>query len=1202
MKLDIYKGFNKEFLLSIKEEPLLFLNIDKKLNVFEYDRKLRKLLLSKLYMMDDDSHYWMTYEEYSFIKSEVESSIENDNLIVTIIKNNIYPELYPINMDINESTYDDLLLMYEGEVFEVENPKYVVFEKIYSGIYISSSNNIYISYYNFENDLHKIKVKDYYECDIPIIDSTEKGFVIFSNGDAKSYIESFEQLIIKKSKVIAFSKVNGQISRLIEKSVKALCKLLDIKLIYYHEELIISKNLYDELRDIAINDIKIPEFKDFREIAFYRNPDVNNEIVNISQAKIINDIIDQAENAYDDSENNQYRDIFITAFTGAGKSVMFQIPAVYLAKKYNKLTIIIEPVKALMQDQKEKLYSRGFYKVETFNSDLITQIEKEKVLNRVKNGEVDLLYLSPETLLSYSIDTIIGDREIGLMIVDEAHIVTSWGFGFRPDYWYLGAFINRMRNRIKTYKNVNKKIYHFPICAFTATAVNGGIDDTIGETIISLYMNNPIKYIGKIKRDDIDFQINIRSIDKLPKSEYEERKAKNLSEFLNRSFKNNEKSIVYFPYASQVKHAYEQTEGFSSLNIDRKKIGMYTGRNVEEISTDLFIKSKLEVFKKFKNGEINAVLATKAFGMGIDLDDINNVYHYALSGSISDFLQEIGRLARKYGMTGIAYLDYYANDMIFMQQLFGMSQIKQWQVKKVLEEMYNIYKSKESRNFLISPQAFTYIFQGRASDDTRNMNKLKTCLLMLEKDINSKNSFDVIITRPQSVFTKAYVVIDNDKNDVVLKSKYGKYFKFESKGRYKSPQTLRNHVTLVSDVGDIYVIDLKTLWEDYYQYLSFPQFKYWYFNSQSSSSEKVNIMPEIRKFIHPRQKINIQARHGLNINEISQNILNDMDKISNDLYSKFSNTYFSLEEFSNLIASYENMGKTKANLIANSLFDLVDPGKKCVRCRRDDVKGIDLYALANGLFSEIIKRSIIKASIIQKMDTCNEKSLSSFICIETSKRDTIDSNTVALKLLSIFDYISYEITGGEEPEIFVRFNDPIKLSKIVSGSIKYNNDYVSNAKKKHDRDIEIMKYFLLNLKTKEERWNYIEDYFLGKNVLEERKILEKTIDLSADVDNKSSVSIKPGKNWKDIGVFMEDDYLSILKELSKNKIPLPEYLSTVIRGFSWNEDIVMSWPSKNIIIFSEDISNEILDLCSRQGIIAYRVFDINYKRLKEELF
>ena len=77
--------------------------------------------------------------------------------------------------------------------------------------------------------------------------------------------------------------------------------------------------------------------------------------------------------------------------------------------------------------------------------------------------KVDLLYLSPETLLSYSIEAIIGDREIGLLIIDEAHIVTTWGVGFRPDYWYLGGYINRLRNQIQTKKGRNQKIYHFPI-------------------------------------------------------------------------------------------------------------------------------------------------------------------------------------------------------------------------------------------------------------------------------------------------------------------------------------------------------------------------------------------------------------------------------------------------------------------------------------------------------------------------------------------------------------------------------------------------------------------------------------------------------------------------------------------------------------------------------------------------------------------
>jgi len=231
--------------------------------------------------------------------------------------------------------------------------------------------------------------------------------------------------------VIGLKTTNGESAQRIQHSLQAYCLNKGIRLIKFSEKIPEDVDLENELVYIAKNDLRIDGFKDFRNIKFYSNPDINKDVVELSQSQIIHEIIRQAQNSYDESKG--YRDIFITASTGAGKSVMFQIPAVYLAKKYQKLTIIIEPVKALMQDQKEKLFEAGYTRVEAFNSDLITQVEKENVLKRIKSGEVDLLYLSPETLLSYSIETIIGEREIGLMIVDEAHIVTTWGVGFRPD-------------------------------------------------------------------------------------------------------------------------------------------------------------------------------------------------------------------------------------------------------------------------------------------------------------------------------------------------------------------------------------------------------------------------------------------------------------------------------------------------------------------------------------------------------------------------------------------------------------------------------------------------------------------------------------------------------------------------------------------------------------------------------------------------
>ena len=121
----------------------------------------------------------------------------------------------------------------------------------------------------------------------------------------------------------------------------------------------------------------------------------------------------------------------------------------------------------------------------------------------IKNGDCHILYLSPESLLARSdISQIIGDRKIGLIVIDEAHIVTTWGKQFRPDYWYLGDYIKKLR---KKQKNIN---HPFVIATFTATAIHGGIEDMYTETLDSLNMRKPITYLGYVKRDDIKIKIS----------------------------------------------------------------------------------------------------------------------------------------------------------------------------------------------------------------------------------------------------------------------------------------------------------------------------------------------------------------------------------------------------------------------------------------------------------------------------------------------------------------------------------------------------------------------------------------------------------------------------------------------------------------------------------------------------------------------
>lgn len=727
MKVTVYKGFSKGFLEKIEDKPIVDSTIMKKKNVLEFDRTFRKQLEFALLSLEENDQVWMTYEEYSLVKKRVDDAISDDGLEVIILKNNLYPDYYPIEFDINPETVHEIIATINGDIHTEQSAACQNYVSIYNTL-VDADGVLYGSFYNFEyeND-GKVEVRDYYPQNMDIEDALDNSdYDIFLNEDIETYLRDLTSITRIKPRIISINSTNGEFSQRIQKTLQAYCIFFGIRLIQFRESLPDDCALDADLVDIAKNAIKIDGFESFRSIKFYKNPDIDKEVIELSQSKIIHEIIHQAECSYNYGRGDSYRDIFITASTGAGKSVMFQIPAVYLARKHNKLTIIIEPVKALMQDQKEKLNQAGYTRVEVFNSDLITQVEKEAVLQRIKSGDVDLLYLSPETLLSYSIETIIGDREIGLIIIDEAHIVTTWGVGFRPDYWYLGSYLNRLRNQIQTKKGMKQKIYHFPICAFTATAINGGVDDSVSDTVISLYMENPIKYLGYVRRDDIHFEITHPGTGvKIPKPEYEEQKCRVLDGRIKQWLADNEKTIVYFPYASLARDASKGKQGFADITVD-KRIGTYTGKNIEELSNEAFSEAKRQTFDAFRKGTTPIMFATKAFGMGVDVNDVKNVYHYAVSGNLSDYVQEIGRAARKSSMQGTAITDFFYNDMTFMKVLFGMSQIKQYQIKKVLEGIYETYKSKkDARSFLISPESFTYIFNGKNEGDCINKGKNK---------------------------------------------------------------------------------------------------------------------------------------------------------------------------------------------------------------------------------------------------------------------------------------------------------------------------------------------------------------------------------------------------------------------------------------------------------------------------------------------
>jgi hypothetical protein len=213
-----------------------------------------------------------------------------------------------------------------------------------------------------------------------------------------------------------------------------------------------------------------------------------------------------------------------------------------------------------------------------------------------------------------------------------------------------------------------------------------------------------------------------------------------------------------------------------------------------------------------------------------------------------------------------------------------------------------------------------------------------------------------------------------------------------------------------------------------------------------------------------------------------------------------------------------------------------------------------------------------------------------------------DNSKTTLKLLSIFDYVTYEIAGGAEPEIFIRLNDPNKVKNIVMGNLFYSNSYVTKARQKHDRDVAVLLRFFNELKTDKERWDYIEEYFLGYDVLGGMETTtNKTVKMSKSVDKEHSYPTNMYKGWDDLISFFDEGDHPVFQRLMDLEVPIPEYLETVIKKSEEGRDILMSWPSKDVLICQQDTSNSTIEYFGRKGWHAYRIYEIDYDTISKEI-
>lgn len=398
--------------------------------------------------------------------------------------------------------------------------------------------------------------------------------------------------------------------------------------------------------------------------------------------------------------------------TGGGKSLTFQIPALMEGDLTRSLTLVISPLVSLMKDQVEGLQDKYEIQKAAFLSSLLSPLERDDVFEQLRTGGKHLLYVSPETLRNPRLNRLLKTRHIARIVIDEAHCFSTWGQDFRVDYMYIGSFVKRLQKEIG-------RAAPIPVSCFTATAKPQVIEDirTYFKKELGLELE---EFISPARRTNLEYKvIGVTDPDQ---------KEKRLLELLQVC----EKPAII--YASRVK----RVERIHELLKERDLSVSYYHGQIKDKET------KQANQNAFMEGDVDIMVATSAFGMGVDKEDVRTVIHYNIASSLENYVQEAGRAGRSPDIKAKCYILFHEEDLTKHFDLLRSSKLNHKQIEQVWRGVVRMTRFRKS----VSRTAKEIAAAAGWDDELYDLEtKVKTSIAALEdkgfvkRDLNSPRIF-----------------------------------------------------------------------------------------------------------------------------------------------------------------------------------------------------------------------------------------------------------------------------------------------------------------------------------------------------------------------------------------------------------------------------------------------------------------------------